>query len=144
MHLALGNGELASLKVGDYAAYERQTRRALGPSSPRTRAATRRRIRIANRSRRDHQRPAAVAEDRRDFDPAWPGRPPPPSRPQPGQPGLLQRAQLQVASEDHRRIQYQLLDPERDAARVPITNRGLQALPEPATGDQADVGRYRR
>ena len=29
MHLALGNGEFASFKVGDYAAYERQTRRLL-------------------------------------------------------------------------------------------------------------------
>ncbi|MGH3402144.1 MAG: TM0106 family RecB-like putative nuclease, partial [Streptosporangiaceae bacterium] len=29
MHLALGHGELASFKVGDYAAYERQTRRVL-------------------------------------------------------------------------------------------------------------------
>ena len=30
MHLALGAGQLTSLKVGDYAAYERQARRALG------------------------------------------------------------------------------------------------------------------
>ncbi len=30
MHLALGHGELASFRVGDYAAYERQTRRVLG------------------------------------------------------------------------------------------------------------------
>ena len=30
MHLALGRGDLISLKVGDYAAYERQARRALG------------------------------------------------------------------------------------------------------------------
>jgi predicted RecB family nuclease len=30
MHLALGSGELASFKVSDYAAYERQVRRALG------------------------------------------------------------------------------------------------------------------
>ena len=29
MHLALGNGEFASFKVGDFAAYERQTRRLL-------------------------------------------------------------------------------------------------------------------
>jgi hypothetical protein len=29
MHLALGNGEFISLKVDDYAAYERQTRRVL-------------------------------------------------------------------------------------------------------------------
>ena len=29
MHLALGRGDLTSLKVGDYAAYERQARRAL-------------------------------------------------------------------------------------------------------------------
>ena len=30
MHLALDQGDLTSLKVGDYAAYERQARRALG------------------------------------------------------------------------------------------------------------------
>ena len=30
MHLALGRGDLVALKVGDYAAYERQARRALG------------------------------------------------------------------------------------------------------------------
>lgn len=30
MHLALGNGEFTSLKVDDYAAYERQARRLLG------------------------------------------------------------------------------------------------------------------
>jgi predicted RecB family nuclease len=30
MHLALGQGELTSLKAGNYAAYERQARRALG------------------------------------------------------------------------------------------------------------------
>jgi hypothetical protein len=29
MHLALGNGEFASFKVNDFAAYERQTRRLL-------------------------------------------------------------------------------------------------------------------
>ena len=30
MHLALGNGEFTSFKVGDYAAYERQTRALAG------------------------------------------------------------------------------------------------------------------
>ncbi len=30
MHLALGTRELASFKVGDYAAFERQTRRSAG------------------------------------------------------------------------------------------------------------------
>jgi uncharacterized protein len=42
---------------------------------------------------------------------------------------------LQVASEDAGRIQYDLLDPERDAEGTLIPNRGLLALPEPVTGD---------
>ena len=46
MHLALGNGEFASFKVDDFAAYERQTRRLLeGPS-----AGTRRPSRTRSRS----------------------------------------------------------------------------------------------
>ena len=34
MHLALGNGEFASFKVNDFAAYERQTRRLLEAAAP--------------------------------------------------------------------------------------------------------------
>ena len=40
-----------------------------------------------------------------------------------------------MASEDAGRIEYELLDPERDAAGQLVPNRGLLALPEPAAGD---------
>ena len=54
-------------------------------------------------------------------------------------PGVLRSAQrqarLQVASEDDGSIQYEILDPERDADGALVPNRGLLALPEPADGD---------
>ena len=105
MHLALGRGELVALKVGDYAAYERQARRALGdvhrrrpgpqpayrsvpgaggalrdlplgrpvqrPQAPRRRPVA---------GRRDHQGPAADAENSRGVDQARAGIPGRPSR----------------------------------------------------------------
>jgi RNase_H superfamily/AAA domain len=40
-----------------------------------------------------------------------------------------------VTSEDDGRVRYELLDPERDAAGLLVSNRGLLALPEPAIGD---------
>ncbi len=45
------------------------------------------------------------------------------------------QARLQVASEDEGIIRYRLLEPERDASRALVPNRGLLALPEPVTGD---------
>ncbi len=45
------------------------------------------------------------------------------------------QAQLQVASEDEETIRFRLLEPERDASRDLIPNRGLLALPESVTGD---------
>ena len=50
MHLALGNGEFASFKVSDYAAYERQTRRCWRRWSRPASAGTRRPSRTPNRS----------------------------------------------------------------------------------------------
>ena len=53
--------------------------------------------------------------------------------------GSLERAQsqarLQVASEDAGPIEYELLEPERDADGALVPNRGLLALPEPVAGD---------
>ncbi|MGH3299198.1 MAG: TM0106 family RecB-like putative nuclease, partial [Trebonia sp.] len=49
--------------------------------------------------------------------------------------GAQSQARLQVASEDTGRIQYELLEPERDALSALVLNRGLLALPEPVTGD---------
>ena len=40
-----------------------------------------------------------------------------------------------MATEDEGRIRYEILDPERDVAGALLINRGLLALPEPASGD---------
>jgi predicted RecB family nuclease len=164
MHLALGNGELASLKVSDYAAYERQARRVLGafiasdmgenpPSDPYPDpvehcAICRWSDFCAARRRHDDdlsliagitkgQRrilKAAGVSTRRGFA------------------GLVNvsevsresresfrrahlQARLQVASEDEGHIRYELLDPERDAEGLLVANRGLHALPAPTAGD---------
>ena len=47
----------------------------------------------------------------------------------------LLQARLQVASEDEGRLQYELLEPERDGDGELIPNRGLLALPQPTVGD---------
>ena len=163
MHLALGNGELAPLKVGDYDAYERQTRRALGafiagdpghnpPNDPYPEpvehcAICRWDDFCADRRRRDDDLSlvAGITKDQRR---ALKTEGVSTRRGLASLPVLpdvrvsrasLQRAQLQarlqVASEDRGRIEYEILDPERDASGVPILNRGLLALPEPAAGD---------
>ena len=49
--------------------------------------------------------------------------------------GAQSQARLQVASEDAGHIEYELLEPERDAAGTLVPNRGLLALPEPVVGD---------
>ncbi len=164
MHLALGDGELASFKVSDYAAYERQTRRHLRafiaedrgenpPTDPYPDpvehcAICRWSEMCAGRRRRDddlsliagitkEQRRAlktAGVSTRRGFadlaelpDLSRAGR------------DALDRAQLQarlqVASEDAGQIQYELLEPARDAMGALVANRGLLALPEPRVGD---------
>ena len=163
MHLALGHGQLASLKVGHYAAYERQTRRALGafiaadpghnpPNDPYPEpvehcAICRWDDFCAGRRRRDDDlsRVAGITKDQRR---ALKIAGVPTRRGLAGLAALpdvrvshqaLQRAQLQarlqVESEDRGRIEYEILDPERDGAGVPRPNRGLLALPEPAAGD---------
>jgi uncharacterized protein len=160
MHLALGNGEFASFKVSDFAAYERQTRRLLaaaigGDPTPEVYpepvehcAICRWRELCADRRRTDDdlslvagmttgQRRAlkgAGIPTRRGFA----GRAELP-RLDRVSPDALERAQLQarlqVASEDAGVIRYELLDPERDSGGALVANRGLLALPEPADGD---------
>jgi predicted RecB family nuclease len=164
MHLALGSGELASFKVGDYAAYERQTRRVLRafiaadpgdnpPADPYPDpvahcAICRWSEFCAGRRRSDDDLSliagitrgqcralkAADVSTRRGFAAL------------PEAPALrgvsresLQRAhlqaRLQVASEEAGQVRYEILDPERNAAGSPVSNRGLLALPKPAAGD---------
>ena len=164
MHLALGDGEFTSLKVDDYAAYERQARRLLTafiaaddgenpPSVPYPEPVEHCLIcrwseLCAARRRRDDdlsliagitagQRRAlkgAGIPTRRGF--AGLAELPDLSRVSRASLASAQsQARLQVASEDARHIEYELLDPERDATGALVPNRGLLALPEPVTGD---------
>ena len=164
MHLALGNGEFSSLKVDDYAAYERQARRLLTafiaddngenpPSVPypepvehcvicrwsefcaerrrrdddlsliaRITAGQRRELKsVGVTTRRGFAGLAALPELRRVSRASLQG--------------AQSQARLQVASEDSGHIEYELLEPERDAAGVLAANRGLLALPQPVVGD---------
>ena len=164
MHLALGNGQFASFKVDDYAAYERQTRRVLAgfiaadpgenpPSDPYPDPVEHCVICrwsefCADRRRRDDdlslvagitagQRRALKAAGvvtRRGFA----GLADLPVLDRVSRDSLLRaqaQARLQVASEDEGKIRYELTDPERDDGGALVPNRGLLALPEPAPGD---------
>ena len=164
MHLALGDGEFTSLKVDDYAAYERQARRLLTafiadddgenpPSVPYPEPVEHCVIcrwseLCAGRRRRDDdlsliagitagQRRAlksAGITTRRGF--AGLAELPELSRVSRASLASAQsQARLQVASEDAGHIEYELLEPERDAAGALVPNRGLLALPEPVAGD---------
>jgi len=164
MHLALGDGEFTSLKVDDYAAYERQARRLLTafiadddgenpPSVPYPEPVEHCVIcrwseRCAGRRRHDDdlsliagisagQRRAlkgAGVTTRRGF--ASLAEMPGLSRVSRAALANAQsQARLQVASEDAGNIEYELLEPERDATDALVQNRGLLALPEPVTGD---------
>jgi predicted RecB family nuclease len=164
MHLALGDGEFTSLKVGDYAAYERQARLMLAqfvvgdamdsplasdyPEPVEHCVICRWSERCKKRRRSDDdlsliagitagQRRAlkgAGVTTRRGFaglDPL-----PELSRVSRGSlAGAQSQARLQVASEDAGRVEYELLDPERDADGELVPNRGLLALPPPVIGD---------
>ena len=164
MHLALGNGAFTSLKVDDYAAYERQARRLLTafiadddgenpPSVPYPEPVEHCVIcrwseLCAGRRRRDDdlsliagitagQRRALKdvgVTTRRGFA----GLAELPALRRVSRASLASaqsQARLQVASEDAGHIEYELLEPERDAAGTLVPNRGLLALPEPVIGD---------
>jgi uncharacterized protein len=164
MHLALGDGEFTSLKVDDYAAYERQARRLLTafiadddgenpPSVPYPEPVEHCVIcrwseLCANRRRHDDdlslvagitagQRRAlksASVTTRRGF--AGLAELPELSRVSRASLASAQsQARLQVASEDAGHIEYELLEPECDATGALVPNRGLLALPEPVAGD---------
>jgi predicted RecB family nuclease len=164
LHLALGTGELASFTVNDFAAYERQTRRLLSEfidadaganppadtyPEPVEHCATCRWSDACKARRRSDDDLSLVAgitrgqrrglkakgiDTRRGFAA---------TDPVPILRGTsresLERARsqaiLQVASEDAGSLRYELLAPAVDADGALVPNRGLLALPEPATGD---------
>ncbi len=158
MHLALGRGELVAFKVSDYAAYERQARKALGgfvaaedepyPEPVEHCVICRWNDRCTDRRRSDDDLSlvAGITRDQRrvlksagvstrrglaalDVLPAA-------SRAsEESLAGARQQARLQVASEDQGRPTYELLEPERDQDGIIVPNRGLLALPEPSPGD---------
>jgi predicted RecB family nuclease len=163
MHLALGDGEVSTFRVADVAAYERQIRRLLElfivedlgdipPGAPYPEpvehcAICRWSANCTERRREDddlslvagmptNQRLALKASGistRRGF--AALGSLPELSV----DPSSLERAQLQarlqVTSEDAGRIEYRLLEPDRDEDGEMVWNRGLLALPQPCIGD---------
>jgi len=160
MWLALGRGELVPFKVADYAAYERQTRRRLaevigsGPPAglypePVEHCAICRWRELCSRRRRDDDDLSLVAgmatgqrralkaagiATRRGF--AELAALPRLSRV--SRDSLARswaQARLQVASQDAGRIEYELLEPDRDEKGTLVPNRGLLALPEPVAGD---------
>jgi len=164
LHLALGNGELASFKVGDYAAYERQTRRLLSEfiaadtgvnpphdtyPEPVEHCAICRWSQACSARRRQDDDLSLVAgitkgqrrglkdmgvATRRGFADMAEI----PNITKTSAESLSRarsQARLQVASEDAGHIEYELLDPERDGEGQLIPNRGLLALPEPVEGD---------
>ena len=164
MHLALGRGELVPLKVGDYAAYERQARRALGafiaadpghnpPADPYPEPVGHCVIcrwddLCQDRRRRDDDLSlvAGITKDQRrtlKADGVSTRRGLASLAMLPGRTrasrdaleGARLQAKLQVASDDEGHIRYEVLDPERDQAGALLANRGLLALPEPAAGD---------
>jgi predicted RecB family nuclease len=164
MHLALGAGDVSSFRFADVGAYERRIRTLLGeliaacppgvppawpyPEPVEHCVICRWRANCAARRRQDddlsliagmpaNQRAALKSigvGTRRGFaalDPI-----PALDR---CNPGSLERSQLQarlqVGSEDARRIDYELLEPERAETGALVPNRGLLGLPEPMTGD---------
>jgi predicted RecB family nuclease len=160
MHLALGDGEFVSVKVRDFAAYERQTRRRLvevlgaGPPAglypePVEHCAICRWSELCAGRRRDDDDLSLVAGmttgQRRALKAAgiatrrgFAGLAALPRLDRVSR-DVLERSQaqarLQVTSEDDGAIAYRLLEPDRDADGTLIPNRGLLALPEPVTGD---------
>ncbi len=164
MHLALGGGALAPLRVSDYAAYERQTRRMLRafiaadpgdnpPSDPYPDpvahcAICRWNEFCAGRRRSDDDLSliAGITKGQRRALKAagvptmrgFAGLAEPPAVPGASRESLRRaqlQARLQVASEEEGHVRYEILDPERNAAATPVANRGLLALPKPSAGD---------
>jgi len=164
MHLALGHGEMASLKASDFAAYERQVRHRLVEfvggdhgaypfADPypepvehcaicrwrRTCTARRRDdddlSLVAGIARRQRQELKAAGVTTRRALAACAKLPDLPRLGPDSLARVQRQARLQVASEDRGRTLYELVDPERDGEGALVANRGLLALPNPVEGD---------
>jgi predicted RecB family nuclease len=164
LHLALGTGELASFKVSDFAAYERQTRRlmtefieadtAANPPSdtypePVEHCAICRWSDACKARRRADDDLSLVAGmtrgQRRGLKAAgvatrcgFAAADPLPVIRGSGRESVEKarsQARLQVVSDYDGAIAYTLLEPDRDDSRELVPNRGLLALPEPVAGD---------
>jgi predicted RecB family nuclease len=164
LHLALGTGELASFKVNDFAAYERQTRRLLtefveadtGTSPPldtypepvehcaicrwSDSCAARRRADddlslVAGISRGQRRALKAVGVETRRGLAGLDPVPPLRGTSRESVERARSQANLQVRSEDAGSLGYELLAPAVDADGALVGNRGLLALPQPVTGD---------
>lgn len=164
MHLALGDGEYASFRVKDFAAYGQQVDRLLAdfitddpgdnpPASPypdpvehcalcrwRRMCVERRRADddlslIAGSTTRQRRALKAAGIATRS---GFAGLAEIPEVRGVGREALERahlQARLQVASEADGVVRYELLTPERDDTGVLVPNRGLLALPKPAVGD---------
>jgi predicted RecB family nuclease len=164
LHLALGTGELASFKVADFAAYERQTRRLLTEfieADTGTNPPTDTYPEPVEHCAICRWRPACTARRRTNDDLSLVAGITKGQRrllkeagvatrrgfaaldPLPTLRGVsresVERARsqaiLQVASEDDGVIAYELLECDRDPDGELVPNRGLLALPEPIEGD---------
>ncbi len=164
MHLALGQGELSSMKVSEFAAYERHMRERLVNFAavdhglypftdpypdPVEHCAICRWSPVCSARRRDDDDLSLVAgitrRQRQELKTAGivtrrglASCTPAPELPRVGIESLArvqQQAQLQVRSEDEGRVVYELLDPELADDGTILPNRGLCGLPEPADGD---------
>jgi len=164
MHLALGNGEFASFKVTEFAAYERQTRRMLqefiaddpGENPPSlsypepvehcaicrwsTTCAARRRgdddlSLVAGVTSRQRRALKGTGVMTRRQLAGLEHLPPLQGLGRESLERARLQASLQVKSEDEGRIRYEILPPERGEDGALVNNRGLLALPEPTVGD---------
>jgi len=168
MHLALGRGDLTSLKVGDDAACERQAQRALGtfiaadpghnpPTDPYPEPVGHcvicRWDDLSTARRRRDDDLSLVAGITKDQRRALKTAGVPARRGLaslavlPAGNGVSQQsledarlqARPQVTSEDEGRIRYELLDPERDQAGALLANRGLQWATEATSGPVSTI-----
>ena len=164
MHLALGNGELSSFRVKDFASYERRTFALLqefisvdedrvppsdtypDPVEHCTICRWTSECQARRRADDDLSLIAGITKRQRlalrdagySTRQAFAALEAPPRLDRLGIDSLERahlQARLQVSSDEEGAISYQLLEPERDDTGALVSNRGLLALPQPTKGD---------